>query len=476
MKRWMCLLTLLGIAAAGVVHPQSVFRGDNTHSGVFAAQGPRQFHRVKWIFPTGDRVVSSPVYADGLIYFGADDGNIYAVDAARGYQSWKHSTGGPVPTSPAIANGVLYAGSYDGRFYALNARTGVTRWRFSTGGERRFEARGLHGMQPATQTIADPFDIYLSSPTVADGVVYFGSGDGNIYALDAASGSLRWKYQTGNVVHASPAVAGGVVYVGSWDSYFYALDARTGRLKWRFHAGEDPAIHNQVGFQSSAAVADGTVYVGCRDSNLYALDAATGTRRWRFSTGLSWVITSPAVHDGKVFFATSDSSLYHVVAAATGKPVLKIQDKAYIFSSPAIAGDVVLHGVLNGTLVARDLSSGQVLWQYETEASRRNSGWMLTADRRFNQQMIYRSAWRETPIVATERQLSVGAIFLATRGERRRLLRQYGREPVRARVALEGQWVAKSDPALASRRGCRACCEVRARHQCDRSARDKTFC
>ncbi len=404
-------LAWVGIAVASGAHSEAVFRGDNAHSGVFTTQGPRQFHRVKWVFRTGDRIVSSPIYADGLIYFGADDGNIYAVDALTGHQIWKHSTGGPVPTSPAIRNGMLYAGSYDGRFYALNARTGVTRWKFSTGGERRFEARGLHGMLPPTQTIPDPFDIYLSSPTVADGAVYFGSGDGNVYALDATSGSLRWKYQTGDVVHASPAVVDGFLYVGSWDSYFYAIHVQTGQLKWRFHGGEDPAIHNQVGFQSSAAVVGGIVYVGCRDSNLYALDAATGAERWRFSTGSSWVITSPAVHDGKVYFATSDSSLYHVVDAATGKPILQIQEKAYIFSSAAIAGDVVLQGVLNGTLVARDLSSGRLLWQYETEASRRNIGWILTADRRFNQQMIYRSPWREAPIVATERQLSVGAIF-----------------------------------------------------------------
>lgn len=411
MKWHLCLPTLLSIAAVSSVHSQSVFRGDNAHSGVFAGQGPRQFHRVKWLFPTGNRIVSSPVFAAGLIYFGSDDGNIYAVDAATGRQIWKQATGGPAPTSPAIAEGMLYAGSYDGRFYALNARTGAIRWKFSTGGERRFEAKGLHGMLPATQTIADPFDVYLSSPTVTDGLVYFGSGDGNVYALDAATGSLRWKYQTGDVVHASPAVSDGAVYVGSWDSYFYAIDARTGQLKWRFHGGEDPAIHNQVGFQSSAAVVGGVVYVGCRDANLYALDAATGTQRWRFSTDLSWVITSPAVYDGKVYFATSDSSLYHIVDAATGKSILTLQDKAYIFSSPAVAGDVVLHGVLNGTLTARDLSSGQILWQFETAASKRNNGWVLTGDRRFDRQMVYRSPWREAPIVATERQLTVGAIF-----------------------------------------------------------------
>ena len=73
-----------------------------------------------------------------------------------------------------------------------------------------------------------------------------------------------------------PPIVDGVLYFGSWDSYFYAVDAATGKEKWRFHGGEDPLIHNQVGFQSSPAVVDGVVYTGCRDSQLYALDAATG--------------------------------------------------------------------------------------------------------------------------------------------------------------------------------------------------------
>ena len=146
------------------------------------------------------------------------------------------------------------------------------------------------------------------APSWAAGPVYFGSGDGNVYALDAQTGDLKWKFQTGDVVHASPAYADGVVFVGSWDSYFYALDARTGAEKWRFHGGEDALMHNQVGFQSSAAVVNGVVYVGCRDSNLYAIDAATGKEKWRFNNSGSWVISSPAVTQGKVIFGTSDSS------------------------------------------------------------------------------------------------------------------------------------------------------------------------
>jgi len=115
-------------------------------------------------------------------------------------------------------------------------------------------------------------------------------------------------------------------------------------------------------------VVNGTVYTGCRDSNLYALDAATGKEKWRFFNDLSWVITSPAVADGKVFFATSDSSLYHVVDANSGKPVVRQQGKAYMFSSPAVAGDVVLIGVLNGTLEARDAKTGDLLWDLRSRS------------------------------------------------------------------------------------------------------------
>jgi outer membrane protein assembly factor BamB len=378
---------------------------------VYSAQGPRELHRVKWTFQTGDRIVSSPVYADGAIYFGGDDGNVYAVDAGDGRQLWRRATGGPVASTPAIANQTVYVGSYDGKFYALDARTGAPRWKFTTEGERRFEAPGLHGMQPRTQTIADPFDVFLSSPVVGGGAVYFGSGDGNVYALDAASGELRWKFHTGDVVHASPAYADGVVFFGSWDSYFYAVDARTGTEKWRFHGGEDPMIHNQVGFQSSPAVVNGVVYTGCRDSNLYAIDAASGKEKWRFNAAGSWVITSPAVAQGKVVFGTSDSSLYLVVDAETGKPLVRQQGKAYDFSSPAVAGDVVLVGVLNGTLEARDFASGELLWEFRTDASKRNDGWALTAERRFNTPLLFRSSWREAPIVAAIQEFGVGSIF-----------------------------------------------------------------
>jgi outer membrane protein assembly factor BamB len=213
-------------------------------------------------------------------------------------------------------------------------------------------------------------------------------------------------------VHASPAVANGVVVVGSWDGRLYAFDAQSGAERWRFQAGLDPAMHNQQGFQSSAAIVGGVVYVGCRDAHLYAIDAATGQERWRFSTGQSWVVGSPAVVGGKVIFATSDSSLIHVLDAQTGKPVIEpVQAKAYMFSSPSIAGDVLLIGLLNGTLQARDLASGRELWTFKTEAARSNAGWVLTADGRLNASWLFASNAQDAMVTGFERQSSVGSFF-----------------------------------------------------------------
>jgi len=195
MKTTRFLIALMICLTSATCLAQSMFRGGPTHTGVYASPGPRAFHGIKWKFATGDRIVSSPVWSEGAIFFGGDDGNIYAVDAATGRQLWKRATGGPAPSTPAVADGAVYAVSYDGKLYALDAKTGAVRWKFTTGGERRFEAKNLHGMQPKNQTIADPYDTFLSSPVVAQGAVYFGSGDGNLYAVDAATGELRWKLQ-----------------------------------------------------------------------------------------------------------------------------------------------------------------------------------------------------------------------------------------------------------------------------------------
>ncbi len=410
--RWPAVVLLLGGAANALASEAVMFRADAQHSGVYAAPGVPQLHGVKWSFRAGGPIVSSPVVSDGTVYFGSGDHQVYALAERSGELRWKFATGGRVSASPAVADGRLFVGSYDGNFYALDAATGALAWKFATEGERRFSARHLHGAEPAAEVMPDPFDVFLSSPVVSRGTVYFGSGDGNVYALSTATGALRWKFHTGNVVHASPALAGGLLYVGSWDSYFYALDAASGAERWRFKTGEDPAIGNQVGIQSSAAVAGGIVYFGCRDSNLYALDAASGARRWAFSTKGSWVVSSPAVKDGVVYFATSDSATIHALDAASGAPRHAWNFPHWpFFSSPAVAGDRLYIGSHAGKLLALDLKDHGIAWTFVTEGARQNAAALTTAQGAPDYAAVFGDFFYDDMVSGVKRMFGVGAVL-----------------------------------------------------------------
>ena len=415
-----CLLTFLLIPVAAIgqntassaVSPAAMFRGNPQHTGVYDSTGVPAFHKVKWKFHTAGFVISSPAIVTSTAYVGSTDGNFYAVNLATGDQKWKFATEARITSSPAVERGTVYFSSYDGKFYALDADTGKLKWKFQTAGEHRFAAKHLHGSLPEAETMPDPFDFYLSSPTLSGDAVYFGSGDGNVYSLDAASGKLNWKFTTGDVVHASPAVADRTVYVGSWDSYFYAIDTATGKEKWRFKTGVDPDIHNQVGIQSSAAVVDGIVYFGCRDSNFYALDAATGEKKWSFNNKGSWVITSPALYDGKVYFGTSDTKQFYAFEAkGGGTPVLSLKFTWPIFSSPAIAGDTVYLGSHNGVLTAVDLKTAKVAWSFQTDGARQNLAGLSKPDGTTNYEAVFTENFYDNMMVGVYKLFATGAIL-----------------------------------------------------------------
>ena len=388
-----------------------MFRNDLAHSGVYAAAGVPKLKGVKWTFHTRGEVVSSPAVVDGVIYVGSNDGNLYALDQQTGAKKWAFSTGARVASSPAVNHGLVYFGSYDGNFYAVDTASGKLRWKFRNAGERRFAATHLHGSLPVGETMPDPFDVYLSSPAVSNGAVYFGSGDGNIYALDATTGDLKWKFKTGDVVHASPAIVDGRLYIGSWDSYFYALDSATGKELWRFKTGEDPDIHNQVGIQSSATVADGIVYFGCRDSNLYALDASTGKKLWSFNNKGSWVIVSPVVQAGKLYFATSDTALLRELDAKTGTLIDSLKFDWPIFSSPSIAGATLYLAGQDGKLVAVDLASFKPAWVFQSEGSRQNLAALSKPDDSPNYEAVFQSNFYDDMIIGVGKTHTVGTFL-----------------------------------------------------------------
>jgi outer membrane protein assembly factor BamB len=246
-------------AVPGGSHPATVYVGSGDHFvyALDAATGA-----VRWAYPTGNWIYSSPAVVDGTVYIGSYDHFVYALDAATGAVRWTHRTGDWVTSSPAVVDGVLYIGSKDHLVYALDAATGAVRWTHRTGAP------------------------IVSRPAVVDGVVYVGSEDHFLYALDAATGAVRWTHRTGGPIGSSAAVTGGVVYVGSDDFSVYALDATTGAVRWTHRTGGKVI--------SSPAVAGGVVYVGSDDLSVYALDAATGAVRWTHRTG-AWARSSPRI-------------------------------------------------------------------------------------------------------------------------------------------------------------------------------------
>src|SRR5207237_5422752 len=97
-------------------------------------------------------------------------------------------------------------------------------------------------------------DEIRSSPLVARGVLFFGSYDTNLYALNAKSGDFIWKTPTKAGICSSPLLAGDLVLVGSEDNYLYAFDARRGSVEWSYRTG--------AAIRSSPKLHGGMVFVG----------------------------------------------------------------------------------------------------------------------------------------------------------------------------------------------------------------------
>jgi outer membrane protein assembly factor BamB len=200
---------------------------------------------------------------------------------------------------------------------------------------------------------------------VVDGIVYIGSNDKNLYALNAADGTERWRFTTGKGggVWSSPAVVDGVIYVGSYDRNLYALNAADGTERWRFATADD-------GFSFSPAVVDDVVYIGNGDLRhmkgdlLHAINTADGTERWRVTTG-DTIWSSPAMVDGVVYVVIGDwqedTGAILALNAADGTERWRFALSGFYSSSVAVADRVVYVG--GAGIYALDTEDGSERWR-----------------------------------------------------------------------------------------------------------------
>lgn len=339
------------------------FRGGPTHRGVFAGSAGAAYGGLAWRFETHGPVRSSPVVYGELVLVGSADGNLYAIDRRSGHERWHAALDGAVNSAPAAMNGVVFASSMGSVVAAFSARDGRQLW------WRKF------GDDAPLAWGRESGDLYVSSPTVVAGSVIVGSGDGNVYSLDPATGKTRWQFHTAGRVRSTAAVSGTTVYAASFDGSVYALDLGTGKQRWRFDTEGRQLESGKYGYdrrsiQSSPAVVDGVVYVGSRDGKLYAIDAASGAQRWNYPhDNTSWSIASPAVRDDVVFDASSDALFVHALDRASGKELWRTKTTGAVWSSSAIAGDMLFVGDGAGVIRAIDVRSGAQRWTFQTSGT-----------------------------------------------------------------------------------------------------------
>lgn len=274
---------------------------------------------------------------------------------------WTYNTTAPVYSSPAIVDNVVYIGSTNGVMYALNAQTGAVIWTYPTDGP------------------------IMSSPAVFYGKVYFLSCDGNMYALDAATGTLLWSLfiDPGPWPWSSPAVHSGRVFIAASTGDVLCLNAFNGAVIWRTHIGGQP--------DGPIAVANNKVFSGMHNfdaSNptLVALNELTGVIIWTYNytawhPGLVGMVNSNgvAVTDGdgdgdlEVYFGIviwpdgAQGNTAICLDEATGNEIWTQNINGWSTSTPAVHNGKVFIGSDDFRLYALDAATGAYIWTYTTK-------------------------------------------------------------------------------------------------------------
>ncbi len=321
----------------------SMPRANLQRTGVYNTRGVHELGGLKWEFKIeGEIVSSSAIISNGVIYCGASDGYLHAVESNTGQEKWRFKTEGTLLSDPTVVDGIVYFGSNDGYLYAVDINTRQEKWKFKTE------------------------DRVASSPAISDGVAYFGSYN-RLYAVDINTGYEKWVFETDGRLRGFPAIQEGLIYFGTsteCSSSFYALDKRTGHEKWRFK------LEVLISGCSSPAISDGTVcfmttdhYLNLRVfQQLLAIDSNTGQEKWRFKKGS---FSDPAIYNGIVYLGSSDGC--YAIDISTGQEKWRFKTGQYV-SSPSIADGIVYFGAEDSCLYAIDANTGHEKWRFRIDA------------------------------------------------------------------------------------------------------------
>ncbi|MEQ8170497.1 MAG: PQQ-binding-like beta-propeller repeat protein [Candidatus Eremiobacterota bacterium] len=294
----------------------------------------------KWIFKPHGKISSSPVISDGMVYIGSEDTRLYALHIENGKELWNFNTSGEIKATPVIELKNIYLASNGGFFYALEKESLCVKWLFETKSKLNSSPvllkdmvyiasdNGIvYSLSIDTGEVKWSFEsgkTIISSPAINDKSVYFGTADGEFYAVDL-EGTLLWEKHTGPV-ESSPAYFENILYFGTLEHKVLALQADTGETIWEFET-EGKVI-------SSPAVAYNKVFTGSEDKKIYAIDAITGDKICEIETN-GEITSSPAIANGILYIGNSGGYIYTLDVNSLNVTKKEIGGK--ISSSPAVA-------------------------------------------------------------------------------------------------------------------------------------------
>lgn len=317
---------------------------------------------VLWRFSSGSSFYASPVVSDDVVYTGALDSTLYAVDIKTGNIIWKYKTKGEIRSDVCISGTNLFLNGGDGTLTSINKKTGKTNWVFRTGGESKY----------------DFADYFHSAPVHYNQILYFGSGDGSFYAVNSLTGNLLWKFKSGGIIHSKPAIDNEKIFFGSFDGYVYALSLNNGELIWKFKTvGHMYFPKGEV--QGSPAVFNRIVFIGARDYNVYAIDQEKGFCRWNKAFTRGWGLSNN-IHDSVLYIGTADERVLISADPLTGREFWNRKMELLVFGANGYSKSMLYVGTTIGKLHGINIKTGEKVWSFETETYKKNSTKYFKAD------------------------------------------------------------------------------------------------
>jgi len=255
----------------------------------------------------------------------------------------------------AFHDGVIYAGTADGRVVAINATTRDLLWSRTSAAE----AAGGLGCGPSVVAAA----IY-TTPVVVDGFVYIGTytaQGGRMHALGVTDGEVIWEYPRGGAymgtIVGGPVISDDTLYVSSSDGRVHALTLSTFTRRW-----ESERLADKL--WTSPTVMGDTLYVSTFEGHIYALSAETGELLdWAFELEAGFA-SAPVIYGDTVYVGSFDNNLYAIEIGAN-EHSWKFQGGKWFWAAPVVYEGVVYAGSLDGRLYLFDADAGDKLGEFD---------------------------------------------------------------------------------------------------------------